>query len=348
MKAVADAVYARGGNMVLVVLTAAHGKATPLAEIKALVATASRKARSGKGWKMIEQQYGVLGVVVGQEVTFSHHNGPHFHQHLSIAVDGDEDEAMAAGRTVASRYRAEVEKAGGKVSGKHGCFVRVAHNADDASNYTAKGSAAWEVAGGPTKTKTKSNKSFTPWDLAAMAFAGNAWARERWDEYVQVMPGTRSCVISPRLAKALGISSADDKEPGEQVVHETDDVIGSIPSLVWSNLMRASLASTFLARVELGGEAKWDETRTWAITQSEQIESRTEDQIPYEAPQKPFVQPPRPEPPLATSVRELLWTPSPPIVRSPRPIYVPPPRAAHLPAPPRKPDFLMVRAKAVA
>lgn len=327
---VAKATYECGGNVVLVVLTASHSKTTTLAEIKALVATASRKARSGKAWKTIETQHTVLGVVVGQEVTFSRANGPHYHQHLSIPVGGDEDAALAAGRAVAARYRAEIEKAGGKVSGKHGCFVRVAVDAVDASDYTAKGSAAWEVAGGPGKTKTKAKTSLTPWDVAELAFKGDEWARERWAEYVKVMPGTRSCVISARLADNLGILPADDKESGEQVIHEADEVIGSITSQVWRNLVRVSLASTFLARVEIGDKSGWEETKSWAVEQSKRVDDLIEDVIPFEAPLIKYGPPP-PLPPAHT-VQMPPWRPSPPIIRPPKPPK-PAPRF-------RKPAFL--------
>ncbi len=328
----AKATYECGGNMVLVVLTASHSKTTPLAEIKALVATASRKARSGKAWKTIEKQHNVLGVVVGQEVTFSRANGPHYHQHLSIPVGGDEAAAMAAGQAIAARYRAEIEKAGGKVSSKHGCFVRVAVDAADASDYTAKGSAAWEVAGGPGKTNTKAKTSLTPWDVAELAFKGDEWARDRWAEYVEVMPGTRSCVISARLAKALEIDAADDKESGEQVVHEADELIGQIQSQVWRNLIRASLASTFLARVEIGGEVGWEETKSWAVEQSKRVDDfiDDEDAIPFEAPLIKYGPPP-PLPPAPT-VRMPEWKPSPPITRPPK-LPMPAPRF-------QKPAFL--------
>lgn len=328
---VAKATYECGGNVVLVVLTASHGPKTTLAEIKKLVSTASRKARSGKAWKSIEAEHNVLGVVVGQEVTFSKVNGPHYHQHLSIPVGGTASAALAAGQAVAARYREAIEQAGGKVSGKHGCHVRVARDATDASDYTAKGSAAWEVAGGPGKTGTKRKTSLTPWDIAELAFKGDRWARERWNEYVKEMPGTRSCVISARLAANLGLLPAGDEESGEQVVHEADEVVGSLPSQVWRNLIRVSLASTFLARVEIGDRSGWEETKAWAVRQSEQVEARDDDAIPFEAPLISYGPPAIPPPP-PSPIQMPPWRPTPPIVRPPKP--------APKPSRFRKPAFL--------
>lgn len=223
------------------------------------------------------ERHGILGVVVGQEVTLSRAAGWHYHQHLSIPVDGPTDEeaeaaggdpdtlaalvrarAQAAGEAVAERYKAAIRAAGGRVSDEHGVYVRVAENDADAAGYTAKGSLAWEVAGGPTKEASRSEVSMTPWNLAEAAYGGDAWARARWAEYVETMPGTRSCVVSSALAKALDISAADDQEEGEQVLHEADEVVGRVEAPTWRRWLRHGLGSTFLARVEHGGEAGFE------------------------------------------------------------------------------------------
>ena len=265
----AEATLAYGGAVALVVLTASHQRETPLAEIRALVQGASSRSRKGKAWERERARYGILGVIVGREVTFSRENGPHDHEHLSVPVSGPtpaerarakargwslerivKARALRAAMTIARRYKAEVRKAGGKVSDRHGTYCRVAENAADASDYTAKGSMAWEVAGGPTKDRTKAEESMTPWDVAESAHAGDAWARHRWAEYVEVMPGTRSCVVSAALAEKLMIDREAKPEGGEQVLEEPDEVVGDVEAPVWKKWMRFGLVSTFLARVE--------------------------------------------------------------------------------------------------
>lgn len=77
----------------------------------------------------------------------------------------------------------------------------------------------------------------------------------RWREYVETMPGTRSCVISPALAKKLEIDASPmDDETGEQVLHDADEVVGRVDATIWKKWMRHGLAATFLSRVEIGGE----------------------------------------------------------------------------------------------
>lgn len=270
IEAVAKATLARGGQVGLLVLTASHSKGMSLADVKKLVQGASSKARKGRAWIDAQDDFGIMGVVVGQEVTYSRVNGWHYHQHLCIPVDGptDEEKAFAgenvalletlvreraekAARWLAAAYKDQIRKKGGKVSDRHGCRVRVADDWEDASGYTAKGSMAWEVSGGH-KDVTKAASSMTPWDIATAAADGDVLMIQRWREYVDVMPGTRTCVVSAALAKKLDIP-ASEVEEGEQELHERDDIVGRVEAPVWKRWMRFGLAATFLSRVEYGG-----------------------------------------------------------------------------------------------
>lgn len=258
----ANATFQRGGRAALVVLTASHSAGMSLAEIKSLVATSSSAARKGRAWMNAVAEYGILGVIVGQEVTYSVENGWHYHQHLSVMVDGPSDDAYdraeAAGAWIAAAYAAQVRARGGTVHDRYGWHIRVARDAADASDYTAKGSMAWEVAGAH-KNQTKTATSLTPWDIAIAATEGDKAMFARWREYMETMPGTRSCVVSSSLAKKLGIAAGGDaeeagEEAGEQVLHDADEVVGRVEAPTWRVWMRHGLAATFLSRVEFGGE----------------------------------------------------------------------------------------------
>jgi hypothetical protein len=275
-----DACYAKGGHVALVVLTASHSASSTLAEVKAMVGKASDRARSGRAWASTSERHQIVGSTVGPETTFSRENGPHYHQHLIVFSLGSTADAQAGADILAARYMAEIRKVGGKISGKYGTHVEVAADAQAAGEYAAKGSAAWEVSGSITKTDTRSAGSLTPWDLVNLAFEGDAWARSRWDEYVMAMKGARSCVISPSLKKALGLTAEpedEDEEDGEQQHHEADDVVGRLPSETWRSLMVGHMAATFLARVEVAGEVGFDAVAVWATEWAADAESRIAD-----------------------------------------------------------------------
>ncbi|URK88578.1 hypothetical protein LP421_16085 [Rhizobium sp. RCAM05350] len=176
------------------------------------------------------------------------------------------------GDFLADAYKHKIRGAGRKVDDKHGCKVRVAHDVEDASNYTAKGSMAWEVSGA-CKDETKAETSLTPWDIARAASDGDKFMFARWKEYETVMPGTVSCRRSKELCKKLGIEpDAPENDEGEQVFHEQDDVVGRVEAPTWSRWMSQGLASTFLARVEYGGEEGFDDAIAATKADSMKIE----------------------------------------------------------------------------
>lgn len=264
VQVVADATFACGGVAALVVLTASHSRDMTLSEIKNIVQGASSRTRKGRAWVKACDKFGILGVIVGQEVTYSVANGWHYHQHLSVLVDGPigqenatqiRERATAAGEWIAQTYTEQVRAKGGTVSDRYGWHVRIAHSAEDASHYTAKGSMAWEISGGH-KDETKAGGSITPWDIALSASNGCAKMLSLWREYVGTMPGTRSCVISASLAQKLDIdtSSLADDKTGEQVLDDTDEIVGYVEAPTWKKWMRHALAATFLSRVEFNGQ----------------------------------------------------------------------------------------------
>lgn len=287
-----EAAQEQGMLVVAVALTAHHTAKQTLAEVKGLIEDASRSARAGREWTKIQREHGILGVVVGKESTISRLNGWHYHQHLLLIIDptsevvdtaiAAEDEnaslreaAEAAGRAVADRYAAEIRQAGGWLSKEHGVKIRVCDNPEQAGDYAAKGSAAWEAAGGPSKAQTRAaeGQSLTPWDLAELAFSGDEWAKRMWAEYVEVMPGTQSCRVSWQLAKKLGVEAGDDAEGGEQVVEERDHIVGHVAAPTWSRWLRYGLVSTFLQRVEFYGEVGFEIAVTETAADASRIDA---------------------------------------------------------------------------
>ncbi|URK88579.1 hypothetical protein LP421_16090 [Rhizobium sp. RCAM05350] len=91
----ADATFRRGGMAALVVLTASHSRKQSLEHVKDLVQTASSKARKTRAWCKAVEKFAILGVICGQEVTYGLENGWHYHQHLSVLVDGPTREEKA-------------------------------------------------------------------------------------------------------------------------------------------------------------------------------------------------------------------------------------------------------------
>lgn len=244
---VIDATHALGGSVAFVTLTIRHDLTLALADAKRIVRDASRTARQGAPWLRIKEAGGILGVVPGVEALHSIRTGWHFHLHLLVPGLGSPKEVLEAAHRLVARYIEKVRGLGADAL-LEGQDVQLVRDGE-AAEYAAKGSAAWEVAGG--LKAARSAVSRTPWDLARLAAAGDPEGMRLWQEYAETMPGTRSCVVSASLAKALGIEAADDEEePGEEQLTERDSAIGTLPADIWRRVWMRGVAWRVLDAVE--------------------------------------------------------------------------------------------------
>lgn len=236
VRTVFDATERRGGSVVFVTLTVQHRHGQSLSALKGLVSTACRKARQGAPWARASERWGVLGVLVGPEVTWSPRWGWHYHLHLGVPMEATGDDAAAAGEWLVERYRSYIENAGGRAD-RAAQDVQVCWRREDLESYLSKGSAHWEVASAGA-TKVGSGGGLTPWDLAARAEKGDRRAAALFLEYARTMPGTRSCVVSAALARHLGIEAdADDDAPGEEQ-EDGAEALGEVEAGRWHRLLR--------------------------------------------------------------------------------------------------------------
>ncbi|GEM_PF-2055177 len=277
-KEVVERAYALGGMIAFVTLTVSHSIKMPLADVKAMLSTASRKARQGRRWQDIANEGGILGVVQGVEVLHNKRTGWHYHAHLIIPAipDGATEKAQAAklrkaARSMVARYMEEVGKLGG-VALKVGQDVQVVGSNDEdrerIADYAAKGSAAWEAAGGLKDARSRDSR--TPWDLVVLASAGDDEAARMFREYAEVLPGTRSCVVSPKLAEKLFMQAdADDDAPGD-ALEEGDGLVGELSTPVWSRLLSGGVAWRVLQAVEDGQE--WGDVEALAFRLKHEVE----------------------------------------------------------------------------
>jgi len=245
------AVEAKGGRIVFVTLTVKHGKKDPLNGLKKMVMTACRKARQGKPWKLAVDRYKIAGTLVGPETTWSEKHGWHFHLHVALVVLTDSDElAQEAGEWLMERYRSYISAAGGRTS-RQAQDVTVVWREEDLADYLTKGSAAWEVsnAGATKQGKT----GLTPWDLAVLAERGEARFANLFREYADVMPGTRSCVVTKKMAEKLGISPDEDEDNPSVEMPEPDvEVVGTLEPHRWHKVLRRGHAPDVLRVVGAG------------------------------------------------------------------------------------------------
>lgn len=270
---VVDATLKRGGLFAHVVLTVRHSRDQALADLKQAVAESSRAARMGRAWKALQTQMQALGVLSAPEVTYSRRHGWHYHVHLGIPVlTNDPERAREGCNELVSRYLSELEKRGysGTWAGQK---VTIAEYASEAAAYIGKG-LTWELTGGgATKLKTRTAGSLMPFEIAKLAADGDENMRALWLEYADVMPGTRSCVVTPAIAKALNIQVDEDcAEPdGEGTENVDADKVGELGTIIWNNLLRHGVVPKLFDTIESGPKSDWPKIKAWAETVSAEV-----------------------------------------------------------------------------
>jgi hypothetical protein len=243
---VVEATVERGGHFVMGLVTLSHSKKDRLSDLKKMLIDSFAAARRGAPWERTKATADIAGVLVAVEVTHGDH-GWHIHIHYGMpCLSTDKGDAETAGRTLVERFMRQVGSRGGKTTLKaQGWEVAVSPEA--AADYIAKG-AAWELAGTAHKTDSEGD---TIWDIVDDADQGDVDAFARFKEYAEVMPGTRSCIVTSRMRDRLGLDAEDvPDEPGEQYFEDDGAVVGYVETFTWGRILRMKLVGTFLDRIE--------------------------------------------------------------------------------------------------
>lgn len=254
------------GQMVMCTTTVRHNKKNSLIDLKKVVQTASRKARQGKPWQKKVDRYRLVGVISAPEVTWSPRHGWHFHIHHAVLLHGTDAEAQEFGDWFIDRYMSYVSKLGYQALVK-GQDVSCITDEKKLAEYISKGvnknrDLAWEMAG--QATKNARGEGLHPFEILEAA-AGDKAMAQLWCEYAAAMKGTRSCVITKKIAETLDIEPDDDDQTPNEDLPDEDDVIGTLPSEVWNKVMNRFKGSTMLAILEDGGPEAWPEARKFAF-----------------------------------------------------------------------------------
>jgi hypothetical protein len=296
VRKVVEATVLQGGTFVAVVLTIRHDRHQSLSELKHAVLTASSDARAGRAWTEIRKRMKAIGVLVAPEVTYNSRHGWHFHLHLGVlCLSQDRTEIEAACRELIARYMALCHAAGYRADwpAQHVCFP---DDSISSGEYMGKG-AIWEIAGSGTKTSARRHDSFTPFQLAAAAAAGDAQMKKLFLEYAKVMPGTRSCIVTAAMREALHLDK-DTDHPGPHDLDEKDNIVGTFPSGQWNILTRNNVACRVLGRLELEGSVAWPQIKAWALSETTSATKTVLGEIPFNGPTTTLVPPPPPDPAL--------------------------------------------------
>lgn len=212
VQALGEFVALRGGQLLMLTLTAPHKRHDRLEDLVQAQRVAYRYLVSGKN-ALARIVPGYAGMVRAQELTVGE-NGWHPHWHTLVVVSRplDPDTLAALGARIHARWSKAVATAGlGDVSaaGSNLVAAKLAGDPDALSEYVCKWGAAEEL----TKLHTKDGKragSRTPWQLLSDYAGGDDRAGALWCEYSEVLHGGRQLVWSKGLKRAIGLEDWED------------------------------------------------------------------------------------------------------------------------------------------
>ncbi len=235
---------AQGYRVMMLTLTARHGRDDDLAELLKRMKDAKQRWARHRSYRQIKP--GMIGSVTATEVTGGGAHGWHPHFHLILILDGNPDLEPLRDAWLASLRGAGLDGAGAAFQ---------MQGADAAGNYIAKWGAAEELTLSQRK-KGRSRTGRTPAQLlAASCDEADREAGRLWAEYARVFHGRRQLVWSRGLKDLAGVGEVDDQEAAQDQQQEgqIETARANIPHQVWRDDVagrRADRRAELLDRAE--------------------------------------------------------------------------------------------------
>ncbi len=232
-----DSAVGNGMGVSLVTLTVRHGLEDPLPDLLEKFSKAQRRTKSGRAYKQLQQDFGLIGEIRALEVTHGV-NGWHPHTHAIMfsrhPLTGHALTQLRR-RLFVLWYRACAREGLPAPSYAHGADVRGARYAGE---YVAKWGFAAEISK-PHLKRAKTSSSRTTWELLADAATGDKRAAWLFREFAQCFKGKRQLFWSRGLRDRLQVGEEQcdldlvERDPDEKTL------AALIDDFTWAIVLRA-------------------------------------------------------------------------------------------------------------
>lgn len=248
-------------QVVMLTYTLQHSILSPLERTLAILKDSKRAMKAGKGWKTIQDRFGIAGSITATEITLGL-NGWHPHLHELVFVQGKRLQGhtlVDLSQALKNRWQGIVARLGGTVVRDVGLHFAISDGR--IADYVAKfghepNKPHWGEAAEVTKAalKSASDTSTTPRGLLWAFLAGERKAGRLWREYALAFKGKRQLVWSAGLAELLGMDAI--KSDIELAQEDTDglQVFALLTFNQWKQVLQWDDGGRY--RVELLGYAR--------------------------------------------------------------------------------------------
>lgn len=201
-----------------------------------------------------EKAGGLITICPSWEQTVGKRTGWHHHGHHLVLHRDGAAAAVEAAKRIEVEYRRILARRGWRAD-EEAQDVRPVTTPADLGGYIGKAMTRWgaaaELAGAWHKEGRAPDRLTLP-QLLGLAYAGDAWAADRYAEAVEALSGQRLFYVAPHARKLLGLTK--DKATitdGEGVEPEKQPgrVLGILPAEVWNRAARRSLRAWTYATV---------------------------------------------------------------------------------------------------
>ena len=236
-----------GGRVVLMTYTFPHERDEPLADLVAKLDQARQRFKNSRTYKRTTTAAGRIGSVCAAEVTYGG-NGWHPHLH-ELTYQAREFTAAEAEELRGAWVRICLKVGLADQSdvtdlALHGLDIR---GGDKAADYVHKfgKEERWGVSSEVTglHAKRAGQGHYKPFNLLALARAGEQWARERFTEYAHVFHAKRWVTWSPGLRRRFDLAEVEDQELAELPER---DYVGKLTADQWRAVLRADAQAEIL------------------------------------------------------------------------------------------------------
>lgn len=263
-----------GGYAYLLTFTFPHYIGQGLSELMPPFMKARQSFQNGRKWKVVMERANKVGVVNSLEVTYGIGNGWHPHLHMLVFCDagafaeGQPDEAGRLQSAAIDHLRGEwvrllekrelVGASNRAWAGRYSLDVR---GGAHAAEYIAKWGhdEQWGLSSELTSAHAKTGKRdtwgtkdhYTPFQLLAMAAAGDGHAICAFREFVGEFDGKRMLTWSKGLKARFGIANIEDEEAATEpeLPLQDEQQVGEIQQEQLQVLTRYGRLGDFLAFV---------------------------------------------------------------------------------------------------
>lgn len=220
----------------LVTVTISHKKEDTLKNLVVALGQAWRSVRSGRWYKKLQSDFGLVGSITAQELTWGIDTGFHPHKHILFLSTKKNIDTEKFKTLLFSRYSSNLLKRGRHASFEHG--IKVQSVDGGITDYISK-VQKWHIEAELTKGTVKRSRVSERLQMFDLLDNDSPFIQSKFIEYVSVYQGARQLVYSAGLRDLLKMDEdITDEELAEADIKDDHIILASLSADDWKIVLK--------------------------------------------------------------------------------------------------------------